>query len=199
MLLPMPRRLVVVALTAVAGIVTSPGAAAARQTEVGASLLLDAGLRATSFRGDASAMLGGDVLLRTPGGFAVGGGGWLLLGARTLDPGAPGGGLRLRVSYGGVVAGATLARPASLAVDARVLVGGGNARIEVPIELSRVAVDNFFVVEPEVGVTLALDGPWSARLSASYRKATGVDDVYGVTAGQLSGGSLGASLSFHGF
>lgn len=195
----MPSRTLFLVLLVLAGALASPESAAARQAPPGASVELDGGLRATSFRGDASFMGGGSVLLHTPAGFSVGGGGWLLLGARTLDPDAPGGGLRLRVSYGGVVVGATVAHPRGVSVEGRLLVGGGNARIEVPIELSRVAVDNFFVLEPELGAVIPLDGPWAARITAAYRKAVAVEDVYGVTAGQLSGGSLGATLSFRGF
>ena len=144
-------------------------------------------------------MAGGAVLFRLPNRLSVGTSVWTLLGDRPLDPSAPAGGLRLDVAYGGAVAAFPLTDGNGVALDVRLLVGAGTARVKVPVELAQVAADNFFVVEPAFGLTVPLDERWHGRLSASYRAAIGVEDLFGLTSGQVSGGSIRAAIVFRGF
>lgn len=182
---PTRRRLLVAAVLWVATALP-----AAAQTVPGrAGLSLEAGLRATSLRSEMSAMAGASVLLRPTGPLILGGGGWLLTRVRRIDPDSPGGGLRLRVAYGGVVTGVALGAAGPVDLDVRALWGAGNAKIELPVEKAQIAVDNFFVVEPEVGVTLHVARALAARLSVSYRAVSGVEDISNVTGPQLRGAS----------
>lgn len=161
-----------------------------------AGLDIEAGIRATSFRSEFSWMGGGSALVRPWHGLALGGGGWMLMGSRRIDPDSPGGGLRLRVAYGGLVAATPLPGPGRTEADLRVLLGAGNARIELSAPRAEIAADNFLVVEPEVGITMIVAWPLTARVSLAYRFVGGVEDVSGVTARQLRGLSATAFMGF---
>ncbi len=174
-----------------------------------ASIEVGAGFQATSIRGDLAWLGGGTLLFRIGDFLQVGGGGWLLLRDHALSRESADGGLKLRMSYGGLVAGGSLVDAGRMRFDVRALVGAGTARIKVrvesadgakvPVELAERAADNFFVVEPQLGLTMPIDERWRARLTVGYRKAYGVEDVFNVTAGQVSGGSAGVVVVFDGF
>lgn len=190
-MLPSPSSLL---LAALAWAALAVGAEA--QADGRAGLTIGGAARATSLRGESTLMTGGTVLLHPLARLSVGAGGWFVPGVRRIDPDSPGGGLRLRVSYGGLVTGVDLGRLGPLAIGVRVLWGGGTARIELPVEETEIAADNFLVIEPEAGASVRLVSRLDVRLSGGYRAVSGVEDVSSVTGGQLRGAFAALGLAF---
>ena len=161
-----------------------------------ATLELNAGVRATSIRGESSFMGGGTALVRPWRRLALGGGGWILFGSRAIEPDSPGGGFRLRLAYGGLVAATRVASRGPVEIDARALLGAGSARTELSAPRVEIDADNFLVLEPEVGATARGASPFTARLGVSYRFVAGVEDVSGISARQLRGMSATIVLAY---
>lgn len=182
------------------GLLSAPagGAAQARPTSPrgGASAEALIGVRGTSLRGEATLMVGGSARLRVHPDVAFGGSAWVLTEVLNIDGERTGGGLGLRVGYGGGGIWLTLRRSARMRVDAGLLLGAGNAKIELPAVGTEIAADNFFVFEPEVGLAVRMTGWAAARVSVGYRAVTGVEDLPGVGARQLRGSAATIGLVF---
>ncbi len=169
----------------------------AQEPAPGATLTVEAGLTATSILDEWAGMSGGAVLLHPTPRLTIGGAGWLQNGLRELEPSTPGGGFRLKVSYGGLIAGFRVSDGNTVQVDIRALLGAGNAKIELPATRTEIAADNFVVFEPQVGLTARIAGPMSTRAALGYRFTGAVEDVAGVTSAQLRGISAMVSLAVH--
>lgn len=152
---------------------------------------LEVGARLTSLRSQGALLLGGSARLDVGGPFTFGGGGWVLNGAvDTASDGEPGSGLRLRMSYGGLLTGTELAELGPLRGFARLLVGAGNAKVQLPVVETEIASDNFLVLEPSVGASLGLGASMGVVGEMSYRWTMGVEDLPGVAGKEIRGLSL---------
>jgi hypothetical protein len=160
---------------------------------------LEASLRLTRVQQQTSFLAGGSALLVMARGFSFGGSGWVLLEEPTVETGVPGGGFRLRMSYGGALASVTLLETPKVRVSLRTLVGAGNGKIVLPLSETEIDADNFGVVEPEIAGTRALGSFFHLGVGASYRFVFGVEDLTGVSTAHLRGLSGSVLLSARGF
>lgn len=144
--------------------------------------------------GSATAV-GGGALLSLGGPVAFGGEGWLFTGGLDLDGAEGGTGLRLHMAYAGVSTRIRLLRRNRLTLDARGLLGAGNARVQLAVVGAEIASDNFLVAAPALGLRYRLRSPVSLLAAAGYRFAVGVEDLPGVLPGQLEGFTLSVGLS----
>lgn len=161
----------------------------------GARVHVEVGPRYSSVRSEGGLFLGGVARFDFGGPFTFGGAGWVLTDPVELPGGEPGTGLGLKVSYAGVLTGWELIRSGRLRGEARVLWGAGNAKLELPVVETEIAADNFLVVEPGVSADLLLIGPLHVSGALSYRWATGVEDLPGVSTGHLRGLSVSLGLA----
>lgn len=160
----------------------------------GVRAFAEAGVAGTRIHGEATAVLGLAMGLSVGPGLSIGGAARLLpgpvaVGRVVLQE------VELEVGYGGLLL--QLRRPAWSDRGAwilRALVGAGNADVLEQSTSLRLDSDNFLVVEPSVGVELALLGPLWAGASISYRFVSGVEDLRGVGASDLRSPSLALRL-----
>jgi hypothetical protein len=167
-----------------------PGATAQPRSgasAAGTSAEFATGARLTSIRGETTVMVGVRGLLRVRPSFSFGGGAWALTEIIDIDGSEGGGGLGLRVAYGGGQIAFTAWRGARTAVELRALVGAGNAKIELPVVGTEIAADNFLVVEPEAVIQVGLTRWLRAETGFGYRAIAGVEDLPGVGEPQLRG------------
>lgn len=156
---------------------------------------IGSGFTLTTFDGDAAVLLDLSAGLEVTPHWTVGGAGHLLLGRiglgevdfRELD---------LELGYGGLVARREGPGPFR---DTRwygsLLVGAGNADLEDAATGFSVDSDNFFVVEPSVGVTRDLLGRVGGALGVSYRWVTGADGLEEVDEADLR--AFAVRVTFH--
>jgi len=148
---------------------------------------LEGSLALTSLHGDASWMGGVTGLLGLGHRLSVGGGGMAALRTTRLPGSGPGSDLELRVAFGGLVANVRVMEAEGTEVWARVLAGAGNAKLDLAVARTQIAADNFGVLIPEIGATLAVAGPLRAGAAVGYRATFGVEDLPGVGALDLRG------------
>lgn len=181
-------------------LVPAPAALSAQEagsTDGGtARTYLEAGARLTSLRSQAALLVGASARFDLGGPFSFGGSGWLLTDPVEVSTGDAGSGLRLKVAYGGVLAGWDVAERSGARGTVRVLVGAGNAKVVLPVVETEIASDNFLVVEPSLAAVLTLK-PWVGLLGeVAYRWSVGVEDLPGVAGDQVRGisASLGVAI-----
>lgn len=156
---------------------------------------LEAGARLTSLRSQGAVLLGGSARFGLGGPLTFGAGGWVLTNTVDVTAGEPGTGLLLNVAYGGVVTGWDLVEAPRFRSSARILWGAGNAALELPAVKTEIASDNFLVVEPALATALRLHGPLRLLGELTYRWVGSVNDLPGITAGQLRGFSASLGLA----
>lgn len=148
---------------------------------------VEVSLGATTIHGDFSGLTSGTVLLGITGRVALGGAAHVVLGTRALAGSTPDSDTELRVAYGGFVTHVLLSDTPRHALWLRVLAGAGNAKVDLTLVRTRIAADNFGVLAPEVGGTVRLAGPLHLGAALGYRATFGVEDLPGVTPGDLRG------------
>ncbi len=160
---------------------------------------LEAAVRLTRIRGGTSFLAGVTGLLATNPRFSFGGSGWILLEELDIGTGTPGAGFKLRMAYGGVLTAFRLFETPRAQVSLRTLWGAGNGKVILPLSETEIDADNFGVVEPELTGTWHLGSVLNLGAGAAYRFVFGVEDLTGVSAGQLRGLSVSLFLSGRGF
>ncbi len=161
-----------------------------------ARAFVDAGARLSTLRSSRVVLLGGSLGFDLGAGPRFGVGGWLLTDPVDLDPSRPASGLRLRVAYGGVLSEWPVTTAGPLAASAQILLGAGNAKLELPAVGAEIAADNFAVLEPGLSLDLRLT-PWLGLSGGvAWRWAWGVEDLPGLGREDLRGasGTLGLRL-----
>lgn len=163
---------------------------------IGARAFVDAGVRLSSLRSTRVSLLGGSVGFDLGSGPRFGAGGWILTDPVELTTGRSGSGVHLRLAYGGVLSEWPLLRTRRVDAAAGLLVGVGNAKLELAAVGAEIASDNFAVVEPGVVVDLRV-ASWLGLVGGlSWRWVGGVEDLPGVDGEHLEGvsGTLGLRL-----
>jgi len=173
------------AVFAVFFLVLQPGAATGQEARAGGRF--DLSLGATPLHGDASALATASVLVGVAGRLYLGGTGSAFLGKRTLAGSAPGTDLELRSAFGGLVLHYRLTPPEGSDLWLRLTAGAGNAKVDLAVARTRVAADNFGVLEPELGLSRHVAGPLHVGVAVGYRATFGVDDLPGVSPADLRG------------
>ena len=162
-----------------------------------ASLAVEGSLRLTRIRGETVRMGGAAALLNLGGRFSFGLAGWTMFSALTIE--RPGGALNFSFSYGGAIGELRLADTGSLVYSARLLLGAGTGKLNLPAVGTEIEADNVGVLEPEACAT------WSpvrrVRLDAAigYRAVFGVQDLPGVSGDDLRGPTVRLTLRLDAF
>lgn len=160
---------------------------------------IEAALRLSSVHGEAAVLAGGSGLLHLGGRIAFGGGGWLGLGTVRIDTGRPATDKSLRLAYAGVVAEGEIRRGPDWDLRARALVGAGSAKVSDRLIGLQLGVDNFGVVEPEIGGSWHLGGGAWLTGGLAYRFTFGVEDLPDVSDDSLRGTSLRVGITLRSF
>jgi hypothetical protein len=138
-----------------------------------ASVLLKAG----DVAGRQRLLLGGGVGLVFGHRLAVGGGGVALTENVEIPGSTAGSGFQLGMGYGGLVLQYWHPLPFHFKARTDLLVGGGHAEISDRLLGRELGADNFFVAEPELGLTRRLFSILHAGVSVGYRWVRGLDDL----------------------
>lgn len=195
---PTPRRVsAALAVACLAMCAAPPDAVAQQDPQRRASATLEGSLALTSLDGGASWMAGATGLLCLGYRLSLGGSGFLALEPRRLAGSAPGSELDLRVAFGGLTAQLDLVETGGREAWARLLVGAGNARLDLAAARTRIASDNFGVLQPEVGGTVRVGRRVRAGAAVGYRVTFGVEDLPGVGGVDLRGPSARLLLALH--
>jgi len=128
------------------------------------------------------------------GATRFGGAGWILPGDVSVD-GNRSTDLRLQMGYGGLVVRRVLAHEGATRIGGRILIGAGTAHIALPVVGSRIASDNFFVLEPEITAQVRVMRWLGVGLGTSFRYVDGVEDLPGVRRSDLAGFALAFRVS----
>jgi hypothetical protein len=105
----------------------------------------------------------------------------------------------LRLGYGGLVLDVDLARGRNIGFRSSLLLGAGNAQVHAQPIGNQLGSDNFFVVEPRVGIRVPSNRRLRAELGAGYRIVKGVQDLPRLSGSDLRGWTVTMSISFGGF
>lgn len=171
------------ALAAAALLALAPAPAEAQESRAAARFEMSAG--ATSLRRDASALATASVLVGITPRLYLGGTGSVFLGTRLIEGSTRGNDLELRSAFGGLALHYRLADAPSLWL--RLTAGAGNAKVDLAVARTRIAADNFVVLEPELGVSRPVAGPLHVGVAVGYRATLGVEDLPGVAPADLRG------------
>lgn len=126
----------------------------------------------------------------------LGGGGFQLSGAASLDAEAEGSRRRLDFGYAGVALQHLRPLAPDWAATGALLLGAGHATVrDRGIELG---ADNFGILELQVAGVWRGPSPFQVSLSPGYRFASGVQDLPGVSAADLGGLTLTFGLRLAG-
>jgi len=162
-----------------------------------ASLAVEGSLRLTRVRGETVRMGGAAALLNLGGRFSFGLAGWTMFSDLPVE--RPGGALNFSFSYGGAIGELRLADSGYVVYSARVLLGAGTGKLNLPAVGTEIEADNVGVVEPEACAT------WNpvrrVRLDAGigYRAVFGVQDLPGVSGDDLRGPTVRLTLRLDAF
>lgn len=162
-----------------------------------ASASLEGSLAVTPIHGSATWMAGLTGLISLGHRVSLGGGGDVALQSRRVAGSVPGSDLDLRVAFGGFVAQVLVLEGDRHEGWARLLVGAGNAKLDLAAVGVQIASDNFGVLHPEVGGSVRVHRRLRAGVAAGYRVTYGVEDLPGVGAPALRGASARVLLSIH--
>jgi hypothetical protein len=187
---------VLTALLAIAG----PGSLRAQEADtVGtrASLAVEGSLRLTRIRGETVRMGGVAALLNLGGRFSFGLAGWTMFSDLVVE--RPGGSLDFSFSYGGAIGELNLVDTGDVVYSARLLVGAGTGKLDLPVVGTEIEADNVGVLEPEGCVSFSPIPRVRMDAAVGYRIVFGVQDLPGVTAGDLRGPTARVSLRLRAF
>ena len=147
--------------------------------------------KATRLAGGTRSMVGVKAVVIFAGGLEIGIVGIKLLEAVDISTG-PGNLLELRPGYGGV----TIAKRGLLGspIGGSLLIGAGNAEIRALPVGNQLGSDNFFVIEPEVTLSLPRWKVIRSSVGMGFRFVTGVDDLPTLSTSDLRG--LTVTLTF---
>lgn len=164
-----------------------------------ATASLEASLALTTLQGGASWMGSATGFLGLIPRLALGGTGSVLLGSRSLPGSARGTDQKLRIAYGGLVVQYEVAHRGDRSFWVRLLGGAGNAKVDLALVGTQIASDNFGVLVPEIGGSVALFGPLHVGAALGYRVALGVEDLPGLAPADLRGPSARVLVAVHRF
>ena len=160
-----------------------------------ATAQIEATARLTSIHHEFVPLVGAAALVRLSGKLSIGGGGWILLADREIEGNGAFPRQQLGFGYGGLVIEVGTFSIGRLAgFSTRTLLGAGNAELRDVVTGTRVDSDNMLVVEPEMLLGFPLAARMSGAIGLSYRHAWRVQDLGGITRGDLSGLSLALHL-----
>ncbi len=164
-------------------------------SRVGAAFSARSGVTWLSGRPLPTAAIAGT--LRLSSTVELGGEGVFGLGAIRLSPEVSPDRSELRTGYGGVV---LRWRPAGDVPGVRwgggLLVGAGAARIQSPLADAEIFTENYFLVEPRVGLLLRQDRSVRPHAEAAYRIVLGADPLPGIRVTELRGPSLSVGVQY---
>lgn len=169
----------------------APGAAPSRD----AGVTMGVETRLTSVRSQGAWMLGGRLRFHLAEPASFGAEAWTLVDEVAVGAGDPGGGIRLTLSYAGLVGNVVLLRRGPVQLGVGLLAGAGNSKVRFPVSGAEIAADNFVVTEPSADAALRMAGPLHLRGAVSYRWTAGVEDLTRIGGDQLQGASLTLGLS----
>lgn len=142
-------------------------------------------------------MGGAAALLNLGGRFSFGLAGWTLFSDLTVE--RPGGSLDFSFSYGGAIGELDLADTGDAVYSARLLVGAGTGKLNLPAVGTEIEADNVGVLEPEGCASFSPIRRVRLDAAVGYRIVFGVQDLPGVTGGDLRGPTARVSLRLHAF
>ncbi len=177
-------------------LLAGPGALRA-QREASAQASLEAELGVTWVRSRAVALAGGSALFRVRDDFSFGGAGYVVV--HRVDLSQPGSALELALAYGGLLGEVRIRESDRIRWTARLLLGAGNAKAVVPVVGTELNSDNFGVLEPRLVASAWIARPISAKVEAGYRFVYGLEDIPRMSAEQLRGFVLTASICLGNF
>ena len=153
-------------------------------------------LKASQIADESRVHVGGWVGLVFSESLAVGGGGFALLKNVELAGSEGGTGFNLDMGYGGLFFQYWEPLGSGLTGEVGLLLGAGHAEVQDQLSRTEVGSDNFLVGEGEIGVTYSVFKGVHIGLSLGYRLTSGVEDLPGVSTGDLNAytGSLSLRL-----
>jgi len=117
---------------------------------------------------------------------AVGGGGFTVVNDVELPGSAGGTGFDLDVGYGGLFLRYWEPLTPSLLGEAGLILGAGHAEVQDQLTRSEVGSDNFLMAEAEMSLLYSLLPGVAMGASVGYRMTSGVEDIPGVSVGELN-------------
>jgi hypothetical protein len=130
---------------------------------------------------------------------AVGGGGFTLLERVGLSGSEGPTGFDLGFGYGGLLFRYWESLSGPLVGEVGLLLGAGHAEVQNQLTSREVGADNFLVAEAEMSALYSFFPGTHVGLSLGYRITTGVEDLPGVSEGDLNGftGTLSFRIGGH--
>lgn len=155
-------------------------------------------LKASQIADENRMHLGGWVGLVFSESLAVGGGGFALMKDVELAGSEGGTGFNLDMGYGGLFFRYWEPLGSGLAGEVGLLLGAGHAEVQDQLTRTEVGSDNFLVGEGELGLTYSFFEGVHLGISVGYRLTSGVEDLPGVSTGDLNTFTGGLSLRLAG-
>lgn len=124
----------------------------------------------------------------------VGGGGLTAIGWRELAASGGGTGFETAVGYGGLVLRVREPLGPEWIMEFGALAGAGNARVRDRVTRLELGADNFWVFEPEIGLSLRLPMGLRGGAALGYRTVWKVEDLPTLKEEHFRGFTLGAFL-----
>lgn len=179
---------------AVAGALALPRAATSQDKDISGAVSVDA--VGTRLAGHDALLVGGQVSLRVGSRVSIGGFGYgMPVSVRVLEGALP---EDLRLGYGGLAFGLTLASRKAIDVQASLLVGAGNAQVHAQPIGNQLGSDNFLVMEPRLTIRAPQGNRLLGAASVGYRLVGGVEDLPRLAASDLRGWTVTLSVSIGG-
>jgi len=160
-----------------------------------ASVVLKAGQIADESR----VHLGGWAGLVFSDKLAVGGGGFALM--KNVELAGPEGetGFDLDMGYGGLMVRIWEPLGSYLTAEVGLLLGAGHAEVYQQLTGTEVGSDNFLVAEGELGIAYSLSRGIHLGAAVGYRLTSGIEDLPGVSKGDLNAFTGSLSVRLGGF
>ena len=184
---PAPRALLLLALLAL----TPPGARAQEHALDPVRGFIGGNGSWTQVADQSAWLVGGRLGLILQDHLVLGGAGMAMMGSVDVAGTSADTSFDLEMGYGGLLAGFTFGISERISGMVAGTIGGGNARVYVPVSKAELGSRNFFLVEPEVSLRATLYRQLLAGVSVGYRLTQGVTDLPGVAPDDLEGFSLG--------
>ncbi len=153
-------------------------------------------IKAGQIAGEDRVHLGGWAGLVFSGKLAIGGGGFSLLKSVGLTGPEGPTGFALDMGYGGLTVRFWEPLGHDLTAEIGMLLGAGHAEVHQQISGTEFGSDNFLVGEGELGIAYSLFGGLHLGATVGYRLTSGIEDLAGVSKGDLNAftGSLSLRL-----